>query len=269
MVSQVAATTRAGAAGRPVPVPGQLADARLARPPRIVDLQPDLRLGYLRVKRVLDVVIAGVTIVLLSPVALLVALAIRLEGPGPVVFRQERLHARRLRTDQGWAWVTEPFTLLKFRTMAVDADPALHREYMRAYVAGDTDRLGALHPDRADGDSYRPSHDPRVTRVGRWLRRLSLDELPQLLNVLRGDMSLVGPRPPLAYESDDYEPHQLRRLASPCGMTGWAQVRGRTAIDFESLVRLDLEYLERRSVAFDLWILLLTIPTVLSMKGAD
>lgn len=246
-----------------------LAGTALPRPPRIVDLQHDPRPAYLAWKRVVDVLLASVALALLAPVAVLVAAAIRLEGPGPVVFRQERLHARRLRTEQGWAWVTEPFTLFKFRTMVVDADTAPHREYMRAYVTGDVDRLVALRPDRGDGESFRPSHDPRVTRVGRWLRRSSLDEIPQLVNVLRGDMSLVGPRPPLAYESDDYLPHQLRRLAAPCGMTGWAQVRGRTAIDFEELVRLDLEYLDQRSLALDLWILVLTIPTVLSMRGAD
>ena len=239
------------------------------RGPQVVDVQTIDRRGYWVAKRLLDVVVALALLVAVSPVALLIAVAIRLDSRGPVVYRQRRLHARRLRTDDGWVWVTESFTLLKFRTMVADADSAIHRDYMRAYLSGDLDALAALRPERHEGESFRPADDPRVTRVGRWLRRLSLDELPQLWNVVRGDMSLVGPRPPLGYEVELYQPHQLRRLAGPCGMTGWAQIRGRTTIDFDEMVRLDLEYMGRSSVRFDLKVLLLTIPAVLSMRGAD
>jgi lipopolysaccharide/colanic/teichoic acid biosynthesis glycosyltransferase len=236
---------------------------------QVVDVQADRRRGYHLAKRIIDVAIASVALLALLPLAVVIAVAIRLDSPGAVIYRQERMHARRLRTAHGWAWVAEPFTLLKFRTMTANADTSLHRDYITAYLQGDADHLASLRPGRQDGDSYRPAVDPRVTRVGRWLRRTSLDELPQLWNVVRGDMSLVGPRPPLPYETDLYQPHHLRRLGGPCGITGWAQVRGRTSIDFEETVRLDLEYMARSSVAFDLRVLLLTLPAVMSMRGAD
>jgi lipopolysaccharide/colanic/teichoic acid biosynthesis glycosyltransferase len=166
-------------------------------------------------------------------------------------------------------WTLRPFTIYKFRTMVADADPSLHREYMAAYLRADDDRLEALRPEREDGESFRPAADPRITRVGAFLRKLSLDELPQLWNVLKGDMSLVGPRPPVPYEVEMYDAPHLRRLASPPGMTGWAQINGRCAIGFEEMVRYDVEYAERRSFFLDLKILLLTVPLVLSGKGAD
>jgi lipopolysaccharide/colanic/teichoic acid biosynthesis glycosyltransferase len=140
---------------------------------------------------------------------------------------------------------------------------------MTAYLAGDEARLDALRPGRKAGESFRPANDPRVTRVGAFLRKTSLDELPQLWNVLKGEMSLVGPRPPLPYEVELYEDQHLVRLASRPGITGWAQVKGRTGIRFKDLVRLDLDYIERRSILLDLWILLITIPVVVSTKGAD
>jgi lipopolysaccharide/colanic/teichoic acid biosynthesis glycosyltransferase len=152
--------------------------------------------------------------------------------------------------------------------MRTDADVVLHRTYMTAYLTGDELQLSMLRPGRNDGDSYRPTADPRVTRVGAVLRQLSLDELPQLWNVVLGHMSLVGPRPPLAYEFEMYEERHRRRLSSFPGITGWAQVRGRCTIRFEETVRLDLEYINRRSIWFDVKILLLTVPVVFSRKGA-
>jgi lipopolysaccharide/colanic/teichoic acid biosynthesis glycosyltransferase len=225
--------------------------------------------GYQVAKRVLDVVLSAALLMLLSPVLLLVAIVIKLDDAGPAIFAQERVRGRRVRKDGAWTWTLQPFTIYKFRTMRMDADPSPHRSYMEAYLAGDEERLSALRPGRREGDSYRPADDPRVTRVGAILRRLSLDELPQLWNVLRGDMSLVGPRPPLPYEVEMYEEHHLRRLASRPGITGWAQVRGRTTIGMEQTVRLDLEYIARQSIWLDLKILLLTIPVVLTQRGAD
>jgi lipopolysaccharide/colanic/teichoic acid biosynthesis glycosyltransferase len=224
---------------------------------------------YPAVKRGLDVVFAAVLLVVAAPLIALIALAIKVDSPGPVIFAHERIGARRVRDGDRWVWRLETFTMLKFRTMRAGAESALHRDYMAAYLAGDHERLKALRPGRKNGDSYRPASDPRITRVGRLLRKLSLDELPQLWNVLRGDMSLVGPRPPLPYEVEMYEPHYLARLASRPGLTGWAQVRGRTTIGMEETVRLDLEYIARRSVLFDVRILLLTIPVVLLQRGAD
>jgi lipopolysaccharide/colanic/teichoic acid biosynthesis glycosyltransferase len=227
------------------------------------------RRAYQIAKRMLDVVLASLVLFLAAPVLLILAALIKMDSPGSVIFAQQRLGGRRVRTEGGQGWVLRPFTMYKFRTMQWDADPVLHREYMEAYLSGDARRLLGLRPGRKEGDSYRPINDPRVTRVGAVLRTLSLDELPQLWNVLKGHMSLVGPRPPVPYEVRLYEQHHLQRLTAVPGITGWAQVRGRSAIGFKEMLRLDLEYLERRSILFDLKVLMLTIPAVVTGKGAD
>jgi lipopolysaccharide/colanic/teichoic acid biosynthesis glycosyltransferase len=238
---------------------------------RISTTGPAESLPYRVAKRALDIVFVVVTGVVMAPLLLLIALAIRLDSPGPAIFAQERVRGRRTGDgeDGEESWELEPFTLFKFRTMEVDADHTFHREYMEAYLAGDEEQLQAMRPGRKEGESFRPAHDPRVTRVGAILRKLSLDELPQLWNVLRGNMTLVGPRPPMPYEVDRYTDEHLRRLASTPGLTGWAQVRGRAGIRFQEILRCDLDYIQRRSFWFDLKILLLTLPAVLTGKGAD
>jgi lipopolysaccharide/colanic/teichoic acid biosynthesis glycosyltransferase len=238
--------------------------------PRIeqADDPADARRGYLAAKRTLDVGLAGLLLLVASPLLLIVALAVKLDSPGPVIFAQQRMRGLR-RSEGGGSWVIEPFTLYKFRTMHNGADHSPHQEYMRAYLRGDEERLRALRPDRREGQSFRPANDHRVTHVGRVLRKTSLDELPQLWNVLRGDMSLVGPRPPIPYEVDMYQASHMHRLASPPGMTGWAQVKGRCSLGVEDMVRLDLEYIGRRSIWLDVRILLATIPVVLMGRGAD
>jgi exopolysaccharide biosynthesis polyprenyl glycosylphosphotransferase len=193
-------------------------------------------------KRACDLLVGGLGLLLLAPVLAAIALAIRLGSPGPVVFRQERvgLHGR-------------PFTLRKFRTMVAGADGML--ESLRAR-------------NEADGPLFKLRADPRVTRVGRFLRRYSLDELPQLLNVLKGEMSLVGPRPPLAHEVAMYEDWQLDRLEVRPGITGLWQVSGRSELSFDDYVRLDLFYIENWSIAYDLFILSKTLPLLVSARGA-
>jgi lipopolysaccharide/colanic/teichoic acid biosynthesis glycosyltransferase len=227
--------------------------------------------AYRAAKRALDIVFVVATGIVMAPVLLLIALAIRLDSPGPAIFAQERIRGRRKGRDADGneTWELEPYTLYKFRTMEVDADHTFHREYMDAYLAGDEQRLRAMRPDRKEGESFRPAHDPRVTRVGAILRKLSLDELPQLWNVLRGSMTLVGPRPPMPYEVERYTPEHLRRLAAVPGLTGWAQVQGRAGIRFKEILRFDLDYIARRSFWFDIKILALTLPAVLTAKGAD
>jgi lipopolysaccharide/colanic/teichoic acid biosynthesis glycosyltransferase len=225
------------------------------------------RRAYHTAKRILDVVVASTLLVLLTPLLLVIALAIRLEGPGPVLFRQERVRGHHRRDQGRRAWQLETFTMLKFRTMRVDADDELHRRYIAAYLAGDEAAMSALRPNAADG-TYKLTGDPRVTRTGRVLRSVSLDELPQLWNVVRGEMSLVGPRPPLPYEVVDYQERHLQRLAARPGLTGWWQVNGRCETTFEEMVDLDLEYLARRSLWLDVAILLKTIPTAISGRGA-
>jgi lipopolysaccharide/colanic/teichoic acid biosynthesis glycosyltransferase len=221
---------------------------------------------YFTAKRAFDVAVALSLLVVLAPLMLLIAIAVRLTSAGPATFRQERIRGRRISRD---SWVLEPFTIYKFRTMVVDAEPVLHQEYITAYIRGDEARLGRIRPGRRDGESYRPKDDPRLTRLGAWLRKASLDELPQLWNVLRGEMSIVGPRPPVPYEVALYGERELLRLTTPGGITGWAQVKGRCAIDFPELIRLDLEYLRRQGLWFDVKVLLMTLPVVMSTEGAD
>ncbi len=198
---------------------------------------PDRALA-LAVKRAFDLGGSILALLLLSPLLLGIAIAVRLDSAGPVVFRQRRIgvHGR-------------PFTLLKFRSMVEDA------EAQRASLA---DR------NEVQGPVFKVSADPRVTATGRILRRASLDELPQLWNVLLGDMSLVGPRPPLPGEVDDYDLWHRRRLSMKPGITGLWQVRGRRDPDFNRWVAADLEYIDHWSLRLDLRILARTIPAAFS-----
>ena len=194
-------------------------------------------------KRVVDVGISLLTLALALPAMLVIALAIKIASGGTVLYRQTRcgLHGRR-------------FTLLKFRTMVENADQQLEQ---------------ISHLNEMQGPVFKMKDDPRVTPVGRWLRRLSLDELPQLWNVLKGDMSLVGPRPPVPQEVSSYERWQRRRLSMRPGLTCLWQVRGRNEIDFDRWMQLDLEYIDNWSPMLDLKILAKTIPAVLSGRGAS
>jgi exopolysaccharide biosynthesis polyprenyl glycosylphosphotransferase len=196
----------------------------------------------LALKRALDVALIVLSAPVSVPFSLLVALLIRLDSPGPALFRQQRI-------GKGG----KQFTCYKFRTMVADA------EARRA-------ALEALN--EADGPIFKMRRDPRVTRMGRFLRRSSLDELPQLWNVLRGEMSLVGPRPALPSEVELYEPWHRRRLEVTPGMTGLWQVLGRSNTTFDEMVQLDIYYAENWSVSVDMRILLKTIPAVLSSHGA-
>jgi exopolysaccharide biosynthesis polyprenyl glycosylphosphotransferase len=195
-------------------------------------------------KRALDVVGALGLLVVLGPLLVAIAVAITLEDRGPVLFRQVRV-GKRGRT----------FQMYKFRSMVVNAE-ALKAQLM-------------ARNEMKDGILFKMRHDPRVTRVGRLIRKTSIDELPQLWNVVRGDMSLVGPRPPVPAEVARYDPAQRRRLAATPGITCLWQVSGRNEIDFPGQVRLDVQYIECQSVALDLRILLRTIPAVLSQRGAS
>lgn len=219
-------------------------------------------------KRLLDILGAATLLILLTPVLALITLAIVLESRGPVIFKQERLGGRRVKSHDGWQWRLVPFTFYKFRTMTQDATTNLHREYIAGYIKGDEDAMAEAAQEAKDENSYKLVHDPRVTRVGRVLRKLSLDELPQLMNVIKGEMSLVGPRPPIPYEVEMYSEEHFRRFAAIPGITGLWQVSGRAEIGFDDMVRIDVDYIQRCSFWLDLKILLLTIPAVLSRRGA-
>lgn len=200
--------------------------------------------SYPAVKRLFDLLVAAVGLLLGLPLLLLAAVLIRLDSPGPVFYRH-------IRVGRGG----RPFVCYKLRTMAADAGDRIHRERMRWVIA-----------TRAVNVPF--YGDPRITRVGRWLRRASLDELPQLWNVLRGEMTMVGPRPPLPYEVECYEDWQLRRLTVRPGLTGYWQVFGRGRVSIQEMCRMDLEYLRRRTFWSDLWLLLLTSLVVLTGRGA-
>lgn len=221
--------------------------------------------AYYIVKRAVDVVVGSLLAIVSLPLMAVIVALICLESPGSPLFRQTRMGSRRVRVPGGFEWQLHPFTLLKFRTMHVAADPSLHREYIRSYIRGDAAGDGA--DLRGDG-TYKLVKDPRITRIGRVLRALSLDELPQLWNVVRGDMSLVGPRPPIDYEVEMYESRHLLRFTTPPGLTGWWQVRGRATTGFEEMVEIDLDYITHQGLLFDLRILALTLPAVLLRKGA-
>lgn len=212
----------------------------------------DLKGPEAPLRRLIDVVGAAASLVILSPLFLAIAIAVKISSKGPIFFAQERVGRFGHR-----------FTMLKFRTMVAGNDPAIHREYLKAYIGSGAP--ASLGPDGAK--IYKLTQDPRVTRVGAWLRALSLDELPQLWNVLRGEMSLVGPRPCLPYEWELYRPWQRRRLDAMPGCTGLWQVTARSHVTFEEMVILDLHYAHHGSVGRDLWLIAQTIPAMVRGRG--
>lgn len=215
-----------------------------------------IQLSYPFFKRCLDLLIATVLLVLLAPLMLAIAVAIKLDSPGSVIYIQRRCGL------QG-----RVFNFYKFRSMTSDRDHTLeHRKFAEAYING----AGSDHLSDGNGQAiYKPATNGHtVTRVGRWLRRTSLDELPQLINILKGDMSMVGPRPSIDYEVALYTGRQRERLAVLPGLTGWAQINGRSRLSFDTIVLLDLEYIAERSLVKDLQIIFATVFKVLAAEDA-
>lgn len=202
-------------------------------------------------KRLLDLGVATACLALLSPLLVIVAALIWLTTPGPALFRQVRLGKDGSR-----------FVLFKFRTMYTGSRDEVHRDYVRKLLTQDEP------PDGGRNGVYKLEHDDRITPIGRLIRRTSIDELPQLLNVIRGDMSLVGPRPALPWEAELLDAVHLARFSVPPGLTGLWQVSGRNTLTMKQGLELDIEYVRRQGLALDLWILLKTIPVVLSTHGA-
>lgn len=237
--------------------PDQLFDQLLTEP-RDLSRLPFFVVGNLRhrteygysLKRAVDIVGAVAGILLLSPVMLITAIAVALDSRGPIVFRQTRV---------GKGGV--PFVFYKFRSMFVNANDRIHREFVTKLIQG---KLEDVNQGDANNPYYKIKSDPRVTRVGNFIRDRSIDELPQLFNVLKGDMSLVGPRPPLPYEVENYESwHLMRILEIKPGITGLWQVEGHSSTTFDDMVRLDLRYIRNCSFALDLRIMLKTVKAVL------
>jgi len=200
-------------------------------------------------KRIFDLVGGGAATLLLLPFMALIAVVIRVTSPGPAIFRQVRI-----------GYARQPFVMLKFRTMRHDSDDTVHRTYVTRLF---TDPGPPLGPSGL----YKLTDDHRVTPIGRLLRRRSLDELPQLFNVLRGDMSLVGPRPPLPWEVSLYDPEHHERFETSPGITGLWQVNGRNLLEVRQALELDVAYVRRRSLALDLWILVRSVHVMLKGKG--
>ncbi len=230
-----------------------------ANPMFYPDLSAKRQAGKLSslLKRTMDIVGSSLLVMIGSPIFLIIAIAVKISSEGPILFRQQRV-----------GQYGEKFMFLKFRSMYVNNDAAVHRVYVEQLINGEAQ----LQPDKSNGNGsamYKLTGDKRVTRVGAFLRRTSLDELPQLLNVLLGDMSLVGPRPAIPYEVAAYKPwHRERVLAVKPGITGLWQVSGRCRLKFDESVRLDLQYVKRCSLWLDVKILLRTPRAVLLGEGA-
>lgn len=206
---------------------------------------------YLRLKRVLDVVLTLLALVPFGAMMAIVALAVRLDTPGPILYRQKRI---------GMDGVE--FEMLKFRSMHHNCDQTMHLQASEKWLKGE-----AISDDA--GMAFKLARDPRITRVGRLIRKTSLDELPQIWNVLRGEMSVVGPRPPVPHEVRNYSPRDRLRLCGKPGLTGPWQVDGRGRVPFREMVEQDITYLHRQSVLYDFKLIALTVPVMLFARGGN
>jgi lipopolysaccharide/colanic/teichoic acid biosynthesis glycosyltransferase len=215
----------------------------------------DSRKLYRTLKRMMDILGSSLALAFFSPIFLIIAIAVKLTSDGPIFFRQRRV-----------GQYGNPFVFLKFRSMYTNNDAEVHKQYVKRLIAGKADK----HPSNGNGEGvYKLTKDSRITRVGAFLRKTSLDEFPQFLNVLKGDMSLVGPRPPIPYEVEAYEIwHRRRLLEAKPGITGLWQVSGRSRVKFDDMVRLDLEYARNWSPWMDIKILLRTPGAVVIGSGA-
>lgn len=217
----------------------------------VIDLgQPGIR-GLRRIfKRTFDVLITSIILIFALPIMAVIAIAVKLDSRGPILYRQKRIG------EQGHA-----FYMLKFRSMFVNNNDAIHREYVKKLIQENTSLAQGT-------SSLKLERDPRITRVGHFIRKTSLDELPQFFNVLRGEMSLVGPRPPIPYEVEVYQKWHTRRFEAIPGITGMWQVHGRNRVSFDEMVRMDIDYIERQSLWLDIKLLIQTPFVLLTGRGA-
>lgn len=221
--------------------------ARLRRArPRVVVAE-----NYLPLKRALDILVASVLIVLFGPLMLAIAIGIQIASPGPIFYRQRRIGKNG-----------KLFWMLKFRSMQVANNPDLHREYVQRLIKKN------VQPNSIGVKTLKLEGDPRITGVGKYLRKFSLDELPQFFNVLKGEMSIVGPRPPLPYEYEVYKPWHKGRMAVLPGITGWWQVGAHNTVSFDEMVQIDLQYIRSMNLLLDLQIMLLTPIEMVRGKGS-
>lgn len=204
-------------------------------------------------KRAFDLIFASLMLLVAGPAMLVISLLVKRSDSGPVLFVQERLGRDGT-----------PFNFYKFRSMKHNSDDAIHREFAAMFISGDED--GCSENNKGE-KVFKLKRDPRITAIGAFLRKTSLDELPQLFNILKGDMTLVGPRPPIAYEIENYQPWHMERLKAVPGLTGLWQVSGRSSVSFDEMVRLDIRYINEWSLWKDIVIIAKTLPVVLKGTG--
>jgi len=220
------------------------------------DLLVEQKPIYEFVKRVQDVILAATALFFLAPLWILIMLLVRLTSSGPAIHRQHNVVGR----------YGKLMTVYKFRTMFTHMNDDIHRKTIARFVKGE--QIDSIEKDGEEVPVYKMTRDPRVTLIGRFLRKFGIDEIPQLINVLKGDMSLVGPRPPLLYEYEHYTDLHKMRLEVMPGITGLYQVTARSSVPFEKMIEIDLDYIKRRSYWFDLKIMLLTPWVLITGKGA-
>jgi exopolysaccharide biosynthesis polyprenyl glycosylphosphotransferase len=206
-----------------------------------------------KLKRGFDLLASLLALLVTAPLMLVIALLIKRSSPGPVFFIQERLGRDG-----------RPFKFYKFRSMKHNSDDAIHRQFAAMFINGDNE---GCSESNAGEEVFKLKADPRITRIGAWLRKTSLDELPQLFNIIKGDMSLVGPRPPISYEIENYQPWHMERLKAVPGLTGIWQVSGRSQVAFDDMCRMDIRYINQWSFWQDILIILKTVPVVLKGTG--
>ncbi len=221
---------------------------------------------YYFTKRIIDIFVSFWALVFLSPIMLAIALLIRLDSPGPVLFTQMRVGTVRYKRNGRLYWKRNEFRFYKFRTMVHKADTTPHQALIKALINHDQQKIQELV--NSDSKVIKLTNDKRVTRLGHILRRSSLDELPQFWNVLRGEMSLIGPRPAIPYEVEMYKKWYFRRFGAKPGLTGLWQVVARASCDFDEMVRLDIKYVDRQSFWLDLKIMVMTPVVILLHRGA-
>lgn len=230
----------------------------------IVDVEH--RKVYYAIKEFFGGVLSAIILILTSPLLLFISILIKIDSPGPVLFSQTRVGAQRIRVNGKMVWQRKDFRFYKFRTMIHNADPAIHKAYVQALIKNDEEKMAEIQ--QCHTNVRKLIKDPRITRVGRYLRKLSLDELPQFYNVIKGEMSIIGPRPAIPYEVDVYQPWQMGRLQAKPGITGLQQVTTRCITSFDEQVRYDLEYIHRQSLLMDIAILIETPLAIFKARGA-
>lgn len=226
--------------------------------------------SYFLYKRIVDVFVCTLTLLFCLPLFFAIALMIKLDSPGPILFRQKRVGVKTSLRNGRLVTQNYLFSMYKFRTMYHNASDDRHRKFIKAYIDNNHKEMAKLQNGELNGSNqYKLVGDPRITRAGAFLRKTSLDELPQILNVLQGHMSLVGPRPAIPYEVEIYEPWHRKRLQSTPGITGLWQITARSSTSFDEMVRLDIQYTEIRTLKLDLLILLKTPLEVIKGEGAQ